>query len=374
MPFPGAFGTSLATILGGQQQTADQAAAYNQQIQQRALEDQLRRSQLMMQLQDAQEQRDMMGTLRPEDQRALILGEPYADIQKRQAVGGRIQQWKNVIGQALIDPNRSTDEKQKLLQIYGTIDENTDPGDLEKQMKDFTGIGEKPQAQDDFQKYYSTLPKGTPMLQAWQQWKGAEKGGASDTTLKQIYDPKTGNTNLTYVPKSGAAGTSVGLVRPPMGANAIADADAASDGMVELQQNIKDLNLSQEQAKMPNWWAVGRQKLGFSAGDPKLTDMLAQVSVINTTLTGMVMRSWGTRNVGAAQEVIRLHVPTPTDSPDLINQKLDWWQKVGLRQYKTMLGAAPGAGSSTPSGTPVYVAGKLAGYTTDGKTMTPVGP
>jgi hypothetical protein len=83
------------------------------------------------------------------------------------------------------------------------------------------------------------------------------------------------------------------------------------------------------------------------------------------------MRSWGTRNVAAAAEVIRLHVPKPEDSPDLINQKIDWWQRVGLNQYKTMLGAAPG--SANPSeGTPVYVGGKLVGHTTDGKTMVPV--
>lgn len=370
---PGTFATSLSTVLAGQGQANQASAAYNAQVQQRQIEDQLKRAQLMMQLQDATDTRAAMKTLSPEDQRAMQLGEPYADIQKRQAVTGRVQNWKNMIGQALIDPDRPMDEKKKLLSIYGSIDENSDPSDVEKQLKDFAGLGEKPTQPNELGLWLQQHPgKGVD------DYIAAKRAPKDETELKQVYDPTKGTTAWTYVPKTGTVGSTAGEVRPPMGANAIADADAASAGMTELQQDIKNLNLSPGQASMPNWWAVGRQKLGFGAGDPKLTDMLAQVSVINTTLTGMVMRSWGTRNVSAAQEVIRLHVPTPTDSPELINQKLDWWQRVGLRQYKTMLGATPraadSASSAKPSGTPVYVGGKVVGYTTDGKTMTPAGP
>ena len=169
----------------------------------------------------------------------------------------------------------------------------------------------------------------------------APKTGASETELKQIYDPKTGKTRWTYEPKTGAAGTSIGEVRPPMGANAIADADATSMGLHDLKQNIKSLKLAPTQAALPNWATVLRQKAGFAASDQKVTDMLAQVSIINATLTGLVMRSWGSRNPTAAQEVIDLHVPKPTDSPSLINQKIDWWMRKGggLDQYKLMMGA-----------------------------------
>ena len=378
MPFPGTWGTNFATILGGQQQANQASAAYNAQMQQRQLEDELHRAQLMMQLQDATGKREAISKQPADIQEQLRLGVPYEDILKRQAVSGRVNNWKSMIGQALIDPDRPIAEKKKLLSIYGSIDENSDPTDIEKQLKDFAGFGEKPERPFSYvdKDTGSPIPwtPGTPLptnAVPEQVWATLHKGGAGDTTLKQVYHPETGKTLWEYVPKTGAVGASAGEVRPPMGANAIADADATSQGLSALQADIKSLKFTPGQSRLPSWLTVMRQKAGFAADDPRLTDMLAQVSVINTTLTGMVMRSWGTRNVAAAAEVIRLHVPKPEDSPDLINQKIDWWQRVGLNQYKTMLGAAPG--SANPSeGTPVYVGGKLVGHTTDGKTMVPV--
>ncbi len=370
MAWPGTWSTAFGTILSGQDQANQATAAYSAQMQQRAIEEQLKRAQLLMQLQDATTQRAAIGKLPQSEQDYLNLpGASIQDWQKRQAITGRVQNWKNIIGQALIDPDRPLAEKKKLLSIYGGIDENSDPADIEKQLKDFAGLGEKPTQPNEMNLWLAQHPGKTV-----DDYITAKRAPKDETELKQVYHPETGKTLWEYVPKTGTIGASAGEVRPPMGANAIADADATSQGLTALQADIKSLNFTPSQMRMPSWLTVMRQKAGFAAEDPKLTDTLAQVSVINTTLTGMVMRSWGTRNVAAAAEVIRLHVPKPEDSPDLINQKIDWWQRVGLNQYKTMLGAAPGSMSANPSaGTPVYDAsGKLIGHTTDGKTMVPV--
>lgn len=166
-------------------------------------------------------------------------------------------------------------------------------------------------------------------------------GAGGGTVLKEVYDKTTGTTSWKRVPKEGPAGETVGEVRPPMGANPIADMNATVDGLVNLKANINSLGLTPAEMKRPNWLNVWRQKAGFAPSDPRLTDTLAQVSVLNTTLTGLVMRTWGTRNVGAAQEVIKLHVPQVEDSAELWQQKADWWQNVGINQYRTMLSGGP---------------------------------
>lgn len=293
-------------------------------------------------------------SLPPEVKQWLSMGASPADVMKMQN-----QRKQGQVESLLLQlPDPAT--RQKLWSMM----QGSDPSlVVTPAIEKMLGIGEKAAAPNIYADWKTEHPTGTP-----EQFKALSKEGGGDTELKQVYHHETGTTTWDYVPKTGAAGTSAGEVRPPMGSNAIADANAASEGLTELQDDIKGLNLTPGQEWMPNWATVARQKLGFASDDPRITDMLAQVSVINTTLTGMVMRSWGTRNVAAAQEVIRLHVPTPSDSPKLINQKIDWWQKYGLQQYKTMLGATPDSGK----GTAVYLGGKLIGYTTDRKTFTPV--
>ena len=120
MPSP--FVTSAATILGGQEQTATQAQAYNQQIQTRALEDQLRRAQLMMQLEDAANQRALVAQQPQDVQTQLNLGVPYGDILKRQQSqkGGRLSA-DAFRAQALTEKDPT---KQRALSLAGDMLEN----------------------------------------------------------------------------------------------------------------------------------------------------------------------------------------------------------------------------------------------------------
>lgn len=164
--------------------------------------------------------------------------------------------------------------------------------------------------------------------------------GGEATTLKPIYNPKDGTVNWTYEPKSGPAGTSVGQQQPRMGATAQADEASTRDGLKELGSTIDTMKMGN--SSMPTWGTYAKMKAGLSV-DPSDLQMLGQISVLNATMIGLVSRSWGSRNVGAAQEIINLHVPKVGDSPKLIKQKIQEWLRPGgyLDQYRKMSGEIP---------------------------------
>lgn len=164
--------------------------------------------------------------------------------------------------------------------------------------------------------------------------------GGEGTTLKPLYDSKTGDTNLTYVPKSGPAGTSVGKVTPRAGASMQADEATAVDSLRQIGQGIS--KMKNADSDMPTWGPYIALKMGKSI-DPDMMSTLGEVSVLNTTLTGMVLRTWGSRNVGVAQEIINLHVPKIGDSPKLLNEKIRDWLRPGgyMDQYRKMAGEIP---------------------------------
>jgi len=171
------------------------------------------------------------------------------------------------------------------------------------------------------------------------------EASGNETTLKPIYDPKSGDVNWTYVPKTGKAGTSVGQQQPRMGATQQAEEATTRVGLQELASTIDKTKAGD--SGMPTWGTYAKMKAGLPVDQDSL-QMLGQVSVLNTTMTGLVLRSWGSRNPVAAQEIINLHVPKVGDSPKLLKQKIQEWMRPGgyLDQYKQMSGALP----SVPTG------------------------
>jgi hypothetical protein len=87
MAFPGAFGTSLATILGGQEQTAAQSQAYAEQIRQRQQEEAINHALLVRKLADLQTQDAAIAQLPPKYRKIIDAGGTMSDVIKAQAQG-----------------------------------------------------------------------------------------------------------------------------------------------------------------------------------------------------------------------------------------------------------------------------------------------
>jgi hypothetical protein len=120
--------------------------------------------------------------------------------------------------------------------------------------------------------------------------------------------------------------------------------------------------------------------------DDNYAALFSQLGQLNASLARAYM---GGRISQRLYERLSMHVPQPGDPPDLIADKirsllgptgvLKTEEKAlndvygapieGMPETRTNPTTARGA---SPAGTPVYVGGKLVGYTTDGKTMTPV--
>ena len=342
-----------AAVLQGQQQGQNATDYYRQQAQQKQIEDQLNRALLMGKLQDMQTQQKALAAAPPEEQQFLNLHGNVKDWTSRQERTTKANSVSDQMYQDAMDPSKSAQERMDLFQRSANLRAHPELIDLPENQRYGSGTTKpltKPfhtfstaEGEQAFEGYDAS---GNPIIKRVGGNKPSSAG--EGTELRQVYDPVKGTTSWQYVPKSGAVGSSAGEVRPPMGANAIAESNATNMGLSQLKDQVKALGPS---SGVPNWSRVALQKLGLASADPRITDMLGQVSVINTTLTGLVMRSWGSRNAKAAQEMIDLHVPKPTDSPALIMQKIDDWQKPGgyLDQYKVMMGAE-GGGSTSAGG------------------------
>ena len=388
MPSP--FVTAFSTIAGGQQQTAAQAAAYNQQVQARALEDQLRRAQLMMQLEDAMSQRKAMETLKPDDQRALLLGESYADIQKRQALSGRVQTWKSMIGQALIDPDRPLDQKKKLLQLYGTIDENSDPGDIEKQLKDFGGLGDKPGRpfelvdKDTGLPVYVTDPAHPPANAIPVSEFNALRNPSRNPSMKFGETPIGALTGQVMLKPNGEAFSDPRMtVDQGIAQGGVLLTNKAADQLhlsVSAEKNLDTLDQAGKQV-LPAQVPTG---LGETFADvtinPARRALLARVdpryAAYEHSKAGIISYVRDLANAGrinqAEMNIIVDRLNNAQTYPAL--QSAVDTAKAIIRQDRSSL-VKGGTLSTTGQGAPVYDAtGKLLGYTADGKTMTPVGP
>jgi hypothetical protein len=329
-----------------------------QQAQQQQISDQLNRALLMGKLQDMQTQQKALSGTSPDEQQFLNLGGNVKDWTSRQERTTKASSMADQMYQDAMDPSKPAQERMDLFQRAANMRAHPELIDLPENQRYGSGATKTPppkpfhtfstaEGEQAFEGYDAS---GNPIINRVGGNKPSSAGAG--TELRQIYDPVKGTTSWQYVPKSGPAGSSAGEVRPPMGSNAIAESSATN---MELSQLKTSLNALGASSGVPNWGRVALQKMGLASADPRMTDMLGQVSVINTTLTGLVMRSWGSRNAVAAQKMIDLHVPKPEDSPALIMQKIDDWQKPGgyLDVYKVMMGATGGdAGGVGPAAGP----------------------
>lgn len=210
------------------------------------------------------------------------------------------------------------------------------------------GFLKPPSANSEFDQYRAAHPE-MGVDQAVKTFANIHKADPAESTeLKPIYNTKDGTVNWTYVPKGGAAGTSVGQQQPRMGASPQAEEATTRVGLQDLSATIG--RMKADTSAMPTWTTYAKMKAGLPVDQDSLA-MLGQVSVLNTTLTGLVLRSWGSRNPVAAQEIINLHVPKVGDSPKLLKQKIQEWLKPGgyLDQYRQMSGELPASTGEAPA-------------------------
>jgi len=195
---------------------------------------------------------------------------------------------------------------------------------------------------EDFQKKPDAEKKA--LQDQFEQFVHPKTAGAGDAIeWKPLYDEKTGQYNLTAIPKAAPVGTIIGQMGPKGGgANPVQEMAATKFGFNQLSSMIDKLPSGQ---KIPTWGEVVKMRAGLPLTN-QMVALVGQMSVIGTNLTGLVARAWGTRNIGAVQDFIRLHTPQAGDSPALAKQKLEEWTRPGgyLDQYGIMIGTVPQSG------------------------------
>ena len=378
----------FAAVLQGQNAT-DYA---RQQAQQQQITDQLQRALLMGKLRDMNDQQAAMGRQPKDVQDRLNLGETMADVDKRQTAKGRIANWKKDIGAALLDPNRPMDERQKLLGIYANVNDDSDPADIEKQLKDFAGIGEKPPVQpfrtftadgkvNAFEGYN---PDGTPKISSM------GSAPASTKEARHYYEAADPNTGASMVHEriEGADG------------HLISDTPIAAGKLGMMQQNqLQAVASSKELAQgLTNDYAKFKPKYDKNGG----TWLLHQWSLYNPTInpggirgepdpdaaqwfshvgqikTGLLQAAAGnTRNLKLVNELFGSHVPSEWQSPDGVMQRIQAFQKDGrfdairnsiLPPMSSATGAGGGGDMGPAAGAGAADAGKFKGtWAPDGR-------
>lgn len=383
MPSP--FVTSAATILGGQEQTATQAQAYNQQIQTRALEDQLRRAQLMMQLEDAANQRALVAQQPQDVQTQLNLGVPYGDILKRQQSqkGGRLSA-DAFRAQALTEKDPT---KQRALSLAGDMLEN---GASEQTVTEFlkvNGLGDKSTAQpfrpftadgkvQAFEGYDSsgnpkinTLGAAPVSTKLTAHWTSESDENGKPVTVKYLTDA-AGNTISRTIEGRGKLSQQESRLLDSTG--------SAERTMQKLQEDLAQIQ-SATPFELATQYAKYRAPFGIGgAVDPKFATYFNDLGQVQTDLIGAATS--GSSRSYQLISMLKPHIPDPTDPPTRALEKMRGFEMGRFRAAReAILGSGAPVGpaaddSAVSGGTPVYVGGKLVGYTTDGKTMTPVGP
>src|SRR5215471_7283809 len=163
--------------------------------------------------------------------------------------------------------------------------------------------------------------------------------GPGATTLKTVHRYDTGEDEITAVQAHPELGTVVGVAKPPVGGNPMHLLNAVNTGMQQTLELLKPMGDSKLPLQLPQ--VLISHGVAPSKQYVELSD---QVGAVYTTLTTMIMRAGGFRNVAAATEFMNTHVPRPgVDSPELIRDKLEQWMKPGpgglMNQYREMLGA-----------------------------------
>lgn len=262
-------------------------------------------------------------------------------------IGERLQQQHKteLTNQILSDPKLSPAEKNQRLfennlisgeSFMKTLTATQPQQKVTGNFNDFLAL--KGLTLDDFNK--KSPAEKQALLPEFEQFKWKQTGGGAggdDIEWKSLFNPKTGNIELTAVPKHARPGTIAGLGAPRAGSSAQAEVTTAQTNLQDIGQTLKSIKGGI--SSVPMWATVYKMRAGLPV-DANDSRLLGQVSTLQTSLVGLVMRSWGSRNAQAAKDFIDLHVPKPGDSPALINQKVQEWTRPGgyLDLYRGMSG------------------------------------
>lgn len=387
MPFPGGFGTSLATVLGGQAQANQATALQAQEIQQRQLEEQLKRQQLLMQLQDMTATQKALGTLPQDEQNYLRLGGSVDAYQKRQDLSTQASALADQLYQRGLDPNLPMDQRMQAMSAAAQLRAHPE---LVPQFKDLTsGIGGKQT------RPYTLVDKDTGTPVAWDQTGNPPANAIPISEYNNLHNPsrmtpvqKFGDTPIGALPGGGVIlkldGTTFADPRIT-----VDEAMAKAPGSVLLSgPEAKQYNLSKSaEQNLDVLDQAGKQVLpanvpsGFGetvrdiAINPARRALLAKVdpkyAAYEHSKAGIISYVRDLANAGrinqAEMSIIVDRLNNAQTYPALksaVDTARDIIQK-----------DRAGLARTGQFSRPVYDAsGQIIGYTNDGKTMTPVGP
>lgn len=383
MPSP--FATSFATILGGQDQSNQAAALYQQQVRERTLEDQLRRQQLLMQLQDMTATQKVLSGLPQDEQNYLRLGGTVDAYQKRQDMTTQASALADQLYQRGLDPNLPMDQR---VQAMGAAAQLRAHPELVPQYKDLvSGIGGKTN------RPYTLVDKDTGAPVAWDQVSPPPPNAIPISEYNALKNPsrqtpvqKFGETPIGALPAGGVMLKPDGtpFTDPRMTVN-----DAMNAGGVLLsgagakqynlskaaEQNLDVLDQAGKQVLPANVPSGLGETVRDVAINPARRALLARVdpkyAAYEHSKAGIISYVRDLANAGrinqAEMNIIVDRLNNAQTYPAL-KSAVDTARQI-IQQDRA------GMTRTGQFSRPVYDGGgNIIGYTNDGKTMTPVGP
>ncbi len=392
----GAALAAFASVLQGRGQGQADSEVYKQELQQRQLQQQAQSQELLMKLKAYDRAEQARAGAPKDEQQYLDLGGSVENYDKRKALSGRAQSVAQQLVGMANETNRTPDQKLALYRMAVGLQQNPESvEDIEKMLKD-EGIGGAPKAQPfqhfpmgaDEYAFEGYDASGNPKLNkigAAPVGKGAGKPGPvswrNETTPDgrsiQVPYERDESGKMKRVPfESDDPGAAPGSVPGKLNVGQQRLVDSVNDiekQMPDLERMIKGLK-NPSSFELAKQYAKYRAPFGIAGkADPEYTAYFNALGQVQTDLVSSAT-SGGSRSFQLIT-MLRPHIPDPTDPPDRALEKLRGFDKGRFAAIKATLLNQPSTAPATPnagSRQPVYVDGKLVGYTTDGKTMEPV--
>ena len=147
--------------------------------------------------------------------------------------------------------------------------------------------------------------------------------------MKPVSHPETGETTYQYMPKRPGAGVPIetgAQVTPRQGGNPQQMLYTSRQAMQDLTKILQDTGRSGDST--PMWQDAVKRWIGVPI-DQTDNEIINQQSLLETNLTGMVARAWGTRNIKMAKDMTTYHIPKAGESPAATEQKMQDWLRSG---------------------------------------------
>lgn len=390
MPGPfGAYGAALGNVMSGQADAQQQMEMQRQLMQQRQVDEMIRRQQALMQMQAFQEQNEAMKTLSPEDRKAMVLGESYTDIVKNKTFtterATQASAAADQFYQMSLDPSLPMDQRLRAASLSAQLRAHPE---LMDQIKDLSqGIGQRAA------KPYILVDRDTGNPVDWTPGTQPPANAIPISEYNALHNParmtpvqKFGNTPIGNLPGGAVMlkpdGTT--FTDPRMTADdAIAQGGVMLSGAAAKQYNLSksaedNLKVLQQagQQVLPATVPTG---LGETVSDiyinPAKRYFLAKTdprfAAYEHSKAGIISYVRDLANAGrinqAEMNIIVDRLNNAQTYPAL-QSAVDTARQIIVQDRQSLTKAGQFS-------RPVYDAnGGVIGYTTDGKTMTPVGP